>query len=132
MSMVDLNVGFDPYKDYTSILKKSANIKTEEKVQSEIPAKDSVITSAGTNSALASKSAVESLQKELPVVDINEVSESLKGIQDFSFVGRDSDVNKLDATKAVSDMQKDDVLQQYQYFVGSAQTDDVEGAVLLK
>ena len=39
-----------------------------------------------------------------------EVSYELKGI--------DSDIDKLDVEKAVSDLEKDKILQQYQYFVG--------------
>ena len=30
----------------------------------------------------------------------------------------DSDINRLDMEKAVSDLEKDQVLRQYQYFVG--------------
>lgn len=36
----------------------------------------------------------------------------------FELKGTDSDINNLDAQKAVSDLDKDQVLQQYQYFVG--------------
>ena len=34
--------------------------------------------------------------------------------------GADSDISTLDVAKAVSDLDKDKVLQQYQHFVGSA------------
>ena len=34
--------------------------------------------------------------------------------------GEDADITKLDVAKAVSDMEKDQILQQYQYFVGDA------------
>ncbi len=36
----------------------------------------------------------------------------------FDSVGRESDIRSLDIAAAVSDMQKDHVLEQYQYFVG--------------
>lgn len=36
----------------------------------------------------------------------------------FELKGIDSDIESLDAKKAVSDLEKDQVLQQYQYFVG--------------
>lgn len=36
----------------------------------------------------------------------------------FELKGMDSDIESLDAKKAVSDLEKDQVLQQYQYFVG--------------
>ncbi len=36
----------------------------------------------------------------------------------FALKGIDSDINGLDVEKAVSDLDKDKILQQYQYFVG--------------
>ena len=38
---------------------------------------------------------------------------------DFGYIGNDSDIFSLDVEDAISDMQKDDVLKQYQYFVGN-------------
>lgn len=38
----------------------------------------------------------------------------------YELKGEDSDISKLDVTKAVSDLEKDQILQQYQYFVGDA------------
>lgn len=38
----------------------------------------------------------------------------------FEMKGRDSDIASLDIKKAVSDMQKDKTLMQYQYFVGES------------
>jgi hypothetical protein len=35
--------------------------------------------------------------------------------------GADSDIHSLDMTRAISDMQKDQVLQQYQFFIGESQ-----------
>lgn len=120
VSMINLSAGFDPYKDYTSILKKSAHIKTEESVV-EKPAEDSRVQELEVKRAEASKSAVEAFKAEVPKVDIADVSESLKGIQDFSFIGREADIKLLDANKAVSDLKKDDILSEYQYFVGNAE-----------
>jgi hypothetical protein len=40
----------------------------------------------------------------------------------FTLKGIDSDLGSLDAEKAVSDLDKDQILQQYQYFVGDRQT----------
>lgn len=41
---------------------------------------------------------------------------------DFSYIGRDKDIQALDVEKALDDMRKDKILQQYQYFVGSARS----------
>lgn len=41
--------------------------------------------------------------------------------KELAMKGQDSDINSLDIQKAVSDMQKDQALMQYQYFVGDSQ-----------
>ena len=38
----------------------------------------------------------------------------------YELKGVDSDINKLDVEKAISDLDKDQILMQYQYFVGEA------------
>lgn len=55
-------------------------------------------------------------------VDIRELSLTYNAREDFGYIGRDSDIHGLDIQKAISDMKKDQVLQQYQYFVGSSET----------
>ena len=40
------------------------------------------------------------------------------GVADFNAKCVDSDISKLDVEKALSDLKKDQVLQQYQFFVG--------------
>lgn len=39
---------------------------------------------------------------------------------EYSLVGVDRDIESIDIAKAISDMQKDSILQEYQYFVRSA------------
>lgn len=51
-------------------------------------------------------------------LSIEDISLSLKEPASFSMKGKDSDIESLDIQKAVSDMQKDQALMQYQYFVG--------------
>lgn len=46
-------------------------------------------------------------------------AQEYKAGQTYELKGVDSDINKLDLEEALSDMEKDKVLQQYQYFVGS-------------
>ena len=38
----------------------------------------------------------------------------------YEMKGVDADINKLDMTKAVSDLEKDQILLQYQFFIGDA------------
>lgn len=42
----------------------------------------------------------------------------------YELKGRDSDLASLDLQKALSTMEKDQVLQQYQYFAGTPDTED--------
>ncbi len=46
----------------------------------------------------------------------------------YELKGQDSDLKTLDVEKAISDMQKDDALRQYQFFVRNAR-DDVKDAM---
>ena len=51
---------------------------------------------------------------------VHDMSLSFNVNEDYGYIGRDSEIENLDMQKAISDMKKDQVLQQYQYFVGSA------------
>lgn len=52
----------------------------------------------------------------------------------YSLKGAESDIHSLDVEKAISDMRKDEVIHQYQYFVGQdlganvSQTPTIRGA----
>lgn len=53
-------------------------------------------------------------------IDPNSVSLSFNKGNDFSYIGSDKDIAGLDMQKAISDMKQDSILQEYNYFVGSA------------
>ncbi len=53
--------------------------------------------------------------------DLENISLTFNREDDFGYIGSESGLDNLDVQKAISDMRKDQVLQQYQYFVGSAQ-----------
>lgn len=46
----------------------------------------------------------------------------------YELKGADSDIMSLDVEKAVSDMKKDQVLQQYQFFVGESEAEELLAA----
>lgn len=63
-------------------------------------------------------------EEDLPLVKkanakLEDISISFNKQEEYDYLGQENDIQKLDVQKAVSDMQKDQVLQQYQYFVGS-------------
>ena len=47
----------------------------------------------------------------------------------YSLKGAESDIHSLDVEKAVSDMQKDEVIHQYQYFVGQEMSATTSAAI---
>ncbi|HKM34987.1 MAG TPA: hypothetical protein VJY54_09630 [Lachnospiraceae bacterium] len=66
---------------------------------------------------------IDEKQLERPEsININELSLTFNAGDDFGYIGKDSDIEDLDMQKAISDMKKDQVLQQYQYFVGNSET----------
>ena len=71
------------------------------------------------------------------MADLEQVSLTFNKKDSFGYIGMDSSLDNLDMQKAISDMQKDQVLQSYQYFVGSADslfggTPSEDGMVVLK
>ena len=71
------------------------------------------------------------------VADLNQVSLKFNKEESFEYIGMDSSLDNLDMQKAISDMQKDQVLKSYQYFVGSAgslpgEQPSADGTVVLK
>ena len=64
---------------------------------------------------------------------LEDISLSLNENKSFEMKGRESDLTTLDMEKAVSDMQKDQALMQYQYFVGETNIlNNEDGVVFAK
>ena len=86
-------------------------------------------TPSGQNDALEQEE-----KKASRNADLSNISLTFNAGEDYGYIGKDSILENLDVVKAVSDMQKDSVLQQYQTFVGSNDlvfsSDD--GIVLMK
>ena len=90
-------------------------------VITEIPEQESHVASSeqidsGNSGAVKETAPVGEPKANAPLEDI---SITFHKQDDFSYIGRDSDIHSLDVEKAISDMRKDQILQQYQYFVGS-------------
>lgn len=67
--------------------------------------------------------------------DLENISLTFNKEDSFDYIGSESSLANLDVQKAISDMKKDSVLQEYQYFVGSAQnlfTNPADGMVFQK
>lgn len=66
---------------------------------------------------------------------LEDISITFNRQEEFGYIGQDKDIRSLDMDKAISEMRKDQVLQQYQYFVGSSRNlhiSDADGTVIRK
>lgn len=52
-------------------------------------------------------------------VDLDNVSLTFNKGEDFSYLGSDFEIDNLDMQQAISDMSKDKILENYQFFVGT-------------
>lgn len=66
--------------------------------------------------------------------DLENISLTFNKEDTYDYLGSESGLASLDMQKAISDMKKDAVLQEYQYFVGSSQNflNSADGIVLPK
>lgn len=55
------------------------------------------------------------------MANLDDISLNFNAGDDYSYIGSESDLGGLDMEKAISDMRKDKMLEDYQYFVGSAE-----------
>jgi len=53
--------------------------------------------------------------------DLENISLTFNKEETYDYLGSESNLSDLDIQKAISDMKRDSVLQEYQYFVGSSQ-----------
>ncbi len=76
-------------------------------------------------------------REQVSQTNLEDISLSFNLAEDYSYIGSESDIAALDIEKAISDMKKDQILHQYQYFVGSSaeltQTEgNADGKVIIK
>lgn len=110
ISGIRTNAGFYDYNSIKLNEVRSQQIQ-EAKESSQIP----VTNTAEPKESEDARQIPKVQQEDQGIADFNaryqlDASYELKGI--------DSDISKLDVEKALSDLKKDQVLQQYQFFVG--------------
>lgn len=134
-------MGIGSVSDYTSLLQNYTvpvipGIGSE-KVQASffVPQENAVPDAAAARESLP---AVMSEQNDTLRRDtaLENVFIAFNRQEGFGYIGRDSDIYSLDVEKAIDDMKKDQVLHQYQYFVGSSRNlygvEDIDGTVVQK
>ncbi len=100
---------------------------------------EKVNASEQSNNSLTTVAASEPEQvnRASRVADLENVSLKFNKEDSFGYIGNDSSLDNLDMQKAISDMRKDQILQGYQYFVGSSRNlfagqPSEDGIVVLK
>lgn len=71
------------------------------------------------------------------IANLEDVSITFNQGEDYGYIGSDFEIGGLDMEKAVSEMRRDKILEDYQYFVGPSQNLDTgfasdDGKVFLK
>ena len=109
------------YNYNNTIPKPEQTAQASKTVIAEVPEQESRVQ---TSQAIAAKDIqpAEQSAKVSSNAPLDDISITFHKQDDFGYIGRDSDIHSLDVEKALSDMRKDQILQQYQYFVGSKTT----------
>lgn len=64
---------------------------------------------------------VQAIDTRSKTADLENISLTFNKEESYDYLGSESSLTGLDMQKAISDMKRDSVLQEYQYFVGSSQ-----------
>lgn len=129
------------YGNYRAQDIKTVDIETVRRQDEEKLLKENgqIPDAAGTKERQEQQMPPESPKQAGKITDLEDISLTFRKNDDFGYIGQDASLQSLDVQKAMSDMKKDQVLEQYQYFIGSAQdiissggmsTED--GSVILK
>lgn len=133
-------MGIGPIADYNSFY---ANYRIPDIQAVELKKPEELLTVAAEDDVQKQPKvnvpdlSIEEKPEKRANADVHDMSLSFNFNEDYAYLGKDSDIENLDMQKAISDMKKDQVLQQYQYFVGSAHDlftagESKDGLVFLK
>ena len=107
--------GLDNYSNYNTYTRNIPQV-TPEEVKAQDAAK-----AASQNDDLGIKSVQsETSTRPLKNADIEDISLTFNKEDTFENIGSEASIKSLDMQKAISDMKKDGILQEYSYFVGSS------------
>lgn len=116
--------GINSIQDYNYNIRKPEPAEQAAKtVIKEIPKQQSRVQTSQTIDSTEIQPAEQNVKASANAnAQLDDISITFHKQDDFGYIGRDSDIHSLDVEKALSDMRKDQILQQYQYFVGSKTT----------
>ena len=87
----------------------------------EVRKQEELLMQQSSNGYTAHETPMEEKPPKRADAPLENIAVTFNRQEDFGYLGQDSDIHSLDVERAISDMQKDKMLKQYQYFVGSAQ-----------
>lgn len=140
------NIGAGSVSEYTSILRNYKVPVISGAGPEKIQAQDFQTQAEKVPAAIAGPETLSTVMPEQGDVSGKDTVRKNAGLEDisltfnrqegFGYIGRDGDIYSLDVEKAIDDMKKDKVLQQYQYFVGSSrdlyEAGNIDGMVIQK
>ncbi|HKM21042.1 MAG TPA: hypothetical protein VJZ01_03275 [Lachnospiraceae bacterium] len=139
MAINGLSGQYDLFQNFNSqnALSKLPTIGQDEpKVQEQqAPLREQEQEAAPQAAQTLSPAQEDALGLRSAVSNLEDISLDFNPNAETNLVGRDSNLADLDVEKAISDMKKDSILEQYQYFVGDSKTslvNDEDGLVFQK
>lgn len=110
--------GIGRIQNYNLQVPDDAKQPVKKVITEDLGLESQVVSPGQTDTGNAVQTAVRT-EKTSVNAALEDISVTFNKQDDFGYIGRDSDIHSLDVEKAISDMRKDQILQQYQYFVGS-------------
>ena len=110
--------GIGRIQNYNLQVPDDAKQPVKKVITEDLGLESQVVSPGQTDTGNAVQTAVRT-EKTSVNAALEDISVTFNKQDEFGYIGRDSDIHSLDVEKAISDMRKDQILQQYQYFVGS-------------
>lgn len=129
-------MGIGSVSDYTGLLQDYKVPVIQGVRLKEVQTQDSAVQDGTVSAAADTRKTPSAVVPERKDAVLGDISITFNRQENFGYIGRDSDIHSLDVEKAIDDMKKDQVLQQYQYFVGSSRNlfavESTDGTVIQK
>jgi len=126
MAFIGINQYAGIQNSYLATNIKAVDVETVRRQDQQKIEKDAHIQSPSSNLHTAEADKLRAQR----VASLEDISLTFRQNDDYGYIGKDSNIENLDIQKAISDMKKDSILQDYQYFVGSAQGFQKEQGIL--
>lgn len=118
-------LGFNSYRiDIPRVNPEAENVSVG---RNNVATETSAVNSTAVETSAVNNTAAETLANASDLADkrprfsnLSDVSLNFNKNDDYSFLGSEADINSLDMKKAISDMKKDKIFEDYQFFVGTS------------